>query len=80
LHGKGMARIKNQKLIDAVAARVKQLRESKKVTLEVFYHDTSIHLARIESGKANITLSTLEAICTYLGITLAEFFSEGFEK
>lgn len=75
-----MARIKNQKLIDAVAARVKQLREAKKITLEVFYHDTSIHLARIESGKANITISTLEAICTYLGITLADFFAEGFDK
>jgi transcriptional regulator with XRE-family HTH domain len=73
-----MAKIKNQKLIDSVASRVKQLREAKGITLEVFYHDTNIHLARIKAGRADITISTLEVICAYFGISLDEFFSEGF--
>ena len=74
-----MARLRNEQLIKATAARLKRLREHKGVTLEAFFHDTGIHLARLESGRANITLSTLEAVCRYFGISLAEFFSEGFE-
>ncbi|AMM50706.1 hypothetical protein TH61_05290 [Rufibacter sp. DG15C] len=74
-----MARLRNQRLMDAAAARVKQLREAKGVTLEVVFHDTGIHLARLEAGRANVTLSTLEAVCQYLGVSLAEFFSQGFE-
>ncbi|GAA4310385.1 helix-turn-helix transcriptional regulator [Nibribacter koreensis] len=65
--------------MDAAAARIKQLREAKGVTLEVVFHDTGIHLARLEAGRANVTLSTLEAVCQYLGVSLAEFFSQGFE-
>ncbi|MBA9077076.1 helix-turn-helix domain-containing protein [Rufibacter quisquiliarum] len=75
-----MARLRNQRLIGAVAARVKQLREAKGVTLEVVFLDTGIHLARLEAGRANVTLSTLEAVCQYLGVTLEEFFSKGFEE
>ncbi|WP_396154840.1 helix-turn-helix domain-containing protein [Flavobacterium macrobrachii] len=45
------------------------------MTLEVFYFDTGIHLARIEQGKQNISVVTLAKICEYFEIDLSEFFS-----
>ncbi len=71
-----MRQIRNQVLIDRVAARIKKLREARHITQEVFYNDTKIHLARIETGQINITISTLEAICKYLGVSLQEFFTD----
>lgn len=43
---------------------------------EEFYNDTGIHLARIESGKANVSISTLSSICKYFNIALDDFFKE----
>ena len=40
---------------------------------EEFYNDTGIHLARIESGKANVSISTLSSICKYFNIALDDF-------
>lgn len=61
-------------LLNKVILRIKELRKSKNVTLEHFYFDTGIHLARIEQGKTNITVSTLSKICNYFEITLNDFF------
>nr|WP_239403258.1 MULTISPECIES: helix-turn-helix transcriptional regulator [unclassified Alistipes] len=36
--------------------------------------DTQIHVARIETAKVNISVSTLDAICRYFGISMEEFF------
>ncbi|MDR0565642.1 MAG: helix-turn-helix domain-containing protein [Prevotellaceae bacterium] len=49
--------------------------EERKVSQDTFYIDTDIHIARIESGKTNITISTLDDICKYFSITPAEFFA-----
>jgi transcriptional regulator with XRE-family HTH domain len=65
----------NTELLKKVAQRIKQLREKKNVSQDSFYIDTDIHIARIETGKTNITISTLDDICRYFSITLAEFFS-----
>lgn len=61
-------------LINQVILKIKQLRKDKNVTLEHFYFDTGIHLARIEQGKTNITVSTLAKICSYFDISLKDFF------
>ena len=53
---------------------LKDIRKNKGVTLENFYFDTGIHLARIEQGKTNITISTLSKICQYYEISLIDFF------
>lgn len=60
----------------AIAHRIKYLREQKNVTLEIFYFDTGIHLARVEQGKTNITVNTLYRICLYLDISLKDFFTD----
>lgn len=71
-----MTQSTNHILNKAIAEKVKQLRKQKDVTLEVFYFDTGIHLARIEQGKTNITVATLQSICDYFETDLATFFSE----
>ena len=66
----------NQELLNQIAKRVKELREIKGISQDSFYIDTDIHIARIETGKLNISISTLKDICDYFGITLNEFFDE----
>lgn len=53
---------------------IKKIRKTKNMTLEAFYFDTGIHLARIEQGKQNITISTLSRICDYFEMNLSDFF------
>ena len=67
---------KNTILISKIASRIKQLREEKGISQDSFFIDTEIHIARIESGSSNITVSTLSAICDYFGISLSDFFKE----
>ena len=64
----------NRLLLEKKVVCIKQLCKSKDVTLEVFYIDTGIHLARIEQGKQNITVSALAEICSYFSISLSDFF------
>ena len=66
----------NTDLLFAIAQRIKQLREEKDISQEMFYIDTDIHIARIETGKLNITVSTLQAICEYFEISLSDFFKD----
>jgi len=66
--------LQNTELIQRIVFCIKELRKSKNITLEVFYFDTGIHLARIEQGKQNITVATLSKICDYLDIRLSDFF------
>ncbi len=66
----------NKELIDKVITKIKDLRKENGVTLESFYFDTGIHLARIEQGKTNFTVSTLYKICEYFNITLKDFFKD----
>jgi transcriptional regulator with XRE-family HTH domain len=66
--------LQNTELSKRIVFCIKELRKSKNITLEVFYFDTGIHLARIEQGKQNITIATLSKICEYLQISLSDFF------
>jgi transcriptional regulator with XRE-family HTH domain len=66
----------NQELLDKVAKRIRQLRAEKNISQEIFFLDTDIHIARIEVGKVNITISTLQAICDYFEISLVDFLAE----
>jgi transcriptional regulator with XRE-family HTH domain len=68
-----MGRYKDKALIDKITTKLKKLREQKGVTLQEFYNDTGIHLARIDSEKRDLPISTLKRICEYFGISLSEF-------
>ena len=69
-----MAQLRDEVLLKKVVDKIKKLREQREISQEKFYNDTNINIARIESTKANITISTLQAICKYLNVTLSDFF------
>ncbi|WP_396186718.1 helix-turn-helix domain-containing protein [Flavobacterium sp.] len=66
--------LQNTVLSKRIVFCIKEIRKTKNITLEVFYFDTGIHLARIEQGKQNITIATLSHICDYFEISLSTFF------
>ncbi len=57
-----------------IAKRIKEIRVRKKITQDDGYEATGINIARIESGKCNPTIETIERICDYYDITLSELF------
>lgn len=68
-----MGHYRDEALVAKVVARIRKLREQKGITLQEFYNDTNIHLARIESQKRDVSISTLSVICKYFGITMQDF-------
>ena len=63
-------------LLQAVARKLKQLREAKGLSQRIVYIDTDFNIGKIEVGKTNITISTLSRLCNYYGTSLKEFFNE----
>jgi transcriptional regulator with XRE-family HTH domain len=70
-----MAQVKDDKLIRKIAISLKQLREEKGVSQEEVYNDINVHIGRIESGKANPTVSTISVLCKYYKIRLSDFYN-----
>ena len=71
-----MGQILNKILLKKLAITFKSLRAEHGLTQEDVFTDTNIHIGRIESGKANISVSTLTALCTYFKISLVDFFEK----
>ena len=70
----GKAQIKDEELLAAIVMGLKALRMKKGITQEDFFNDTGIHISRIETGKVNVSISTLIAIVSYFDISLTVFF------
>ena len=68
-----MTQIRDAKLLQKIALVIKELREAKNLTQEDVYNDTNIHVGRIETAKANLSVSTLSALCKYFKIRISEF-------
>jgi len=71
-----MGQIKDEILLKKIALRLKALREERGISQEQLYNETDIHIARIETAKVNISVSTLSKLCSYFKIPLTEFFSK----
>ncbi|MEY5133926.1 MAG: hypothetical protein RLZZ198_1930 [Bacteroidota bacterium] len=68
------AQLKDQKLLRSTVDGLKVLRKQRNLTQEDFYNDTGIHISRVETGRVNVTLSTLKTILDYYQVPLSEFF------
>lgn len=58
-----------------ISARIRELRKGRGWTVQELAYRCDIersNLSRIESGRANVTLKTLCAICNALGVALKE--------
>ena len=64
----------DKELLTNIIISIKEIRKQRGVTLETFYFETGIHLARIEHGKTNISISALAKICNYYNLSLTDFF------
>jgi hypothetical protein len=71
-----MSQIKNKQLLQKIAVVLKQLREDSGLIQADVYNDTNIHIGRIETAKANLTVSTLSVLCKYYKTSLSDFFKE----
>jgi len=71
-----MAQIRDQELLQRIALKLKQLREKKGLSQEEVYNETDIHIARIETAKVNVSVSTISKLCGYFEISLSEFFKK----
>ncbi len=67
---------RNDQLITQIGIRLKQIRVQKGLSQEKVYFDTEIHIGRIETGKYNITVSTLHKLCGFYNISLEDFFKD----
>jgi transcriptional regulator with XRE-family HTH domain len=71
-----MGKSRNQKFLNKIIQRIKELREEQAITQEVFYNDTGINIGRIERGLRDFNMTTLYSICHYFKITPDEFFKK----
>lgn len=68
-----MAQLRDTKLLQKIALILKKLREEKGFSQEEVYNDTNIHIGRIETSKANLSVSTLSVLCKYYKIKISDF-------
>lgn len=66
----------NQYAVAGVIAKLKCLRHERALSQDDVYIDTEINIARIESGRGNVSISTIADLCNYYEITLEEFFKD----
>jgi transcriptional regulator with XRE-family HTH domain len=71
-----MGQIRDEILLKKIAMRLKELREKANLSQEELINETSIHIGRIETGKNNLTVSTLKKICVFFNIKLKDFFED----
>lgn len=57
-----------------VVYRLQRLRQERGYTLQEVYDATGVHIARLESKKANMTVTTLGTLCHFYDISLEVFF------
>lgn len=71
-----MGQIRDSKLLQKIALVIKKLREEAELTQEDVYNDINIHIGRIETAKANLSVSTLSALCKYFNIKISDFLKK----
>lgn len=71
-----MGQLRDTKLLKKIAIVLKELREENEWTQADVFDETKIHIGRIETAKANLSVSTLSALCKFFGIKLSDFFAK----
>lgn len=72
-----MGYLRNKELQVKLGAEIKRLRTAKGMTLEELANNSEVELSqvhRVESGKVNASIGTIDAIAQGLGVTLGELF------
>ncbi|MBX9733914.1 MAG: helix-turn-helix domain-containing protein [Chitinophagaceae bacterium] len=70
-----MNHLRNQKLLGAFGAKLKELRQAKSMTLESLAYECEMELSqihRIEQDKINPALSTIEALTKGFNLSISD--------
>lgn len=70
--------IRNDAALRKIAERLKQLRAATGKYQKDVERETGVNIGSVEAAQYNLSVKTLERLCRYYGVTLAEFF-EGME-
>lgn len=65
---------RNNLLLELVGKKLVELRKERGYSQQIVYIHTGIDMDMVESGKYNITFSTLLELCSYYKVSLYEFF------
>lgn len=66
----------NEEALRLIAAKFAALREERGLFQKVVAHDTGLNIGLLETGCRNFTLCTIERLCRYYGVAMAEFFKD----
>jgi transcriptional regulator with XRE-family HTH domain len=69
-----MGHVRNEDLLKAIGRSFKKLREEAGLSQDNVFEATGIHVGRIETARTNVTISTVEELCRYYGVSLQQFF------
>lgn len=61
--------------IRLVAERLKALRKERGLLQVEVVKNTGMNIGRIEAAMVNISVSSIDKLCRYYGVTLEEFFN-----
>lgn len=67
---------RNNVLLKTVGRKLATVRKGKGLSQTDVYIDTDLNIGHIETGRKNVTLSTLAILCKYYSITLEELFRD----
>ena len=67
---------RDQKVLDQVGKKIKSLREAKGWTQQYVFDEYGFNMSRIESGRTNLTISSLKKLLKIFNTSLHSFFKD----
>lgn len=68
--------IRNDEAIHKIAGQLKTLRKQAGLLQKPVTHETGVNVGDVEAELTNLSITTLDRLCRYYGITLTDFFKE----
>ena len=70
------AHFRDQTVLDQIGEKIKTLREAKGWTQQYVFDEYGFNMSRIESGRTNLTISSLKKLLKVFNTTLSSFFRD----
>lgn len=67
-------------LMKHISLRIRELRNTRKLSQRLMSYDTDLNIGRIEACQHMVSIATIARICQYFDISLSEFFQDFTEK
>lgn len=67
---------RDQKVLDQIGEKIKSLREAKGWTQQYVFDEYGFNMSRIESGRTNLTISSLKKLLKIFNTSLHNFFKD----